>query len=227
MQAVILAGGRGTRLRPLTNTMPKAMVPVRGEPFISHLLKLLRRGGVHEVILCVSYLAGHVGEFVSDGKKWGIQVYYSLELPPLGTAGALKQADRQLDDTFLVVNGDTYLPIDYSDVMAKFASSGKKGMIVAYGNKPHSGVRNDLLVEGDKVIRCSKSSPESEFNHVNAGVVALAKETAQLLPKEGDLEGFYNELIKMDSLTVYTTRQIFYDIGTFEGIKRLEEYLLL
>lgn len=225
MQAVILAGGLGTRLRPLTDTIPKAMVPVRGEPFISLLLKLFGKGDMDNVVLCLGYRAHQIINFVIK-KDWGMQLFYSIERTPLGMAGAIKSAERLLDDAFLVINGDTYLPIDYSDVMAKFIEWGKKAMIVAYNNKPYSGVKNDLsITSGGNVIKCSKSGPEAELNYVNAGVVALRKEVVQLLPKQGDLESFYPELIKNNELNAYITRQIFYDIGTFEGIKRLEEYL--
>src|SRR5579862_4785248 len=111
---VILAGGLATRLRPLTETIPKALIEINGEPFIAHQLCLLAARGVQEVVLCLGYLGEQIIDFVGDGKKFGLNVKYVFDGEKLlGTAGAIKHAFSALPDTFFVLNGDSYLPCEY------------------------------------------------------------------------------------------------------------------
>lgn len=227
MKAVILAGGLGTRLKPLTEKTPKVMVPVKGKPFIAHLLNLLIEGGVNEAVLCLGYLAEQVMDFVSDGRKWGIKVSYSIEKEPLGTAGALKQAEPMLNDTFLVINGDTYLPIKHIDVMETFLRLDKEGTMTVCS---HPKYRNDVLVKDGLVVKNSKLNPEPDFNYVNAGVLALKRDALlyyrHFLPSQTVSleEGLYPPLVHYRLMAAYITKERFYDIGTFEGIRALEEY---
>src|SRR5208282_6436393 len=113
-QAVILAGGLGTRMRPITETIPKPMIAVAGEPFLHHQLSLLRSFGIRRVLLLVAYLGDQIENYFGDGTSLGLQLGYSYESAPLGTGGALKNAEALLDDEFVVLNGDTYLAIDYA-----------------------------------------------------------------------------------------------------------------
>src|SRR5690348_11378619 len=135
LPVAILAGGLATRLRPLTETIPKALVEVRGEPFIAHQLRLLETNGVRRVVLCVSYLAEMVRDFVGDGGRFGIEVEYSLDGPVLrGTAGAIRQALPLLGDAFFVLYGDSYLPCDYAGIAAAFEQSGKPALMTVFRN---------------------------------------------------------------------------------------------
>src|SRR4029077_9597920 len=113
MQVLILAGGLGTRMRPITETIPKPMITVAGKPFLQHQLELLRGAGIAKVLLLVAYLGEQIREYFGDGAKFGCKISYSFEPAPLGTGGALKNAEAQLQDDFVLVNGDTYLGIDY------------------------------------------------------------------------------------------------------------------
>src|SRR4249920_371008 len=110
----ILAGGLATRLRPVTETIPKALIEVAGEPFLAHQLRLLRRNGFDHVVLCVGYLGEQIRDFAGDGSSFGLRVEYVFDGPKLlGTAGALRRALPQLGDAFAVTYGDSYLPVDY------------------------------------------------------------------------------------------------------------------
>jgi len=132
MQAVILAGGLGTRLEPLTKQTPKVMVFVNDRPFLQHLLELLKRQGIDDVILCIGYLREQIKDFLQNGERLEIRIRYSEENERLlGTGGALKQAQNLLDDHFFVINGDTYLPIDYTEIERAFIRCGKS---------PHDGL---------------------------------------------------------------------------------------
>src|SRR5262245_48735047 len=112
MKAVVMAGGEGTRLRPLTSNQPKPMVPVVGKPCMEHILELLRRYGFDEVIVTLACLPQAIQSYFGDGDSIGIPVEYSLEETPLGTAGSVRQAARRLDDTFLVISGDALTDVD-------------------------------------------------------------------------------------------------------------------
>src|SRR5947207_8867139 len=112
MQALILAGGEGTRLRPLTSTVPKPVVPLAGRPFITFMIDWLRRHGVNDVILSCGFLAGGVRDVLGEGKDLGVRLRYVEEPVPLGTGGALRFAGDLLDERFLMLNGDVRTDID-------------------------------------------------------------------------------------------------------------------
>src|SRR3989338_1997571 len=114
MQTVILAGGRGTRLSPITNMIPKPMVTVKDKPFLEYLLLMLKRNSLEKILLCVGYLGEKIEVYFGDGRRLGMEIKYSYEKEPLGTAGGLKLAENLLEEEFLVLYGDSYLDIDYS-----------------------------------------------------------------------------------------------------------------
>lgn len=230
MQAVILAGGLGTRLKPLTSQVSKVMVPISEKPFLLHLLELLKSRGVNDVILCIGYLGQQIQNFFCNGESLGIRIRYSQErYKLLGTGGALKQTQSLLDDYFLVINGDTYLPIDYSEVERAFLSSGKKALMVVYDNQEDTGVKNNVELDDNlMVVKYDKKSLMPSLKYVEAGVLGLKREALDLT-KEGhsiSLEkGLYPVLIEQKELAAYVSRQRFYDIGTPEQCVIFEEYL--
>lgn len=230
MQAVILAGGLGTRLRPLTEQTAKVMTLVNGRPFLLHLLELLKGEDVKDIVLCIGYLGKQIRDFFGDGKSLGIRIRYSEETEQLlGTGGALKQAQNLLDDHFFVINGDTYLPVNYSKVEEAFLSCGKKGLMVIYDNREATGVKNNVEVDSDlMVMRYDKESLHTNLTFVETGVLALSRETLDLI-EEGcsvSLEkGLYPFLIQQREFAAYVTEQRFYDIGTPEQHKILEAFL--
>ncbi|MFH1386999.1 MAG: sugar phosphate nucleotidyltransferase, partial [bacterium] len=135
MQAVILAGGAGTRLRPLTLNTPKPMIEVNGQPFLSYIVNQLKGVGVTDFVFCVGYLADKFQAYFGDGGRFGVKIVYSVENGFMGTGGALKNAESLLQDEFLVLNGDTYLPIDYNEVINAFRASGRTALLVIYNNQ--------------------------------------------------------------------------------------------
>ena len=230
MQAVILAGGLGTRLRPLTERIPKVMVPVNGEPFLLHLLQLLKSQGINDIVLCIGHLGQQVKDSFGNGKALGMNLIYSEEKGKLlGTGGALKQAQTLLDDYFLVINGDTYLPIDYREVEKAFLRHGKKSLMVVYDNRDDTEVKNNVMLDDNLMVKSyNKKNPDRNFHYVEAGVLALKKEVLNLL-KEGIPvsleEGLYPGLIRQGEMVAYIARQRFYDIGLPEQKKAFEEFL--
>ncbi len=228
MQAVILAGGLGTRLRPVTGQVPKVLVPVNGRPFLLELLEMLKGQGIVDVILCVGYRGEQVKELLRNGGSLGLRLSYSEEGERLlGTGGALRRAQPLLDEHFLVINGDTYLPLDYADLARAFLGRGKKSMMVAYDNREDTGVSNNITLDEEMmVVKHDKGAGDCDY--VEAGVLALKREVLDCLEEgaSSSLErGLYPRLIRQRELAAYITGQRFYDIGTPQQLGIFAEYL--
>ncbi len=230
MQVVILAGGFGKRLRPLTEQIPKVMVPINGLPFLLHLLNFLKSRGSNDIVLCIGYLGKQVRDFFGNGENLGVRIRYSEEQERLlGTGGALKQAQNLLDEHFFVINGDTYLPLDYRELAGVFSNCGKKALMVVYNNKEDTSVKNNVKLDNDlMVIKHDKESPDPTLNYVEAGVLALRGEALNLIEEGCSIsleKGLYPILIQQKELAAYVTEQRFYDIGTPEQQRIFEELL--
>ena len=136
LPVAILAGGLATRIRPFTESIPKALIAIHGEPFLAHQLRMLRLRGVTRVVLCVGYRGEQIQQFAGDGAQFGLEVDYSFDGPALlGTAGAIRRALPQLGDAFFVLYGDSYLPCDYQRVEEAFLASAKSGLMTVYRNE--------------------------------------------------------------------------------------------
>lgn len=230
MQAVILAGGLGTRLRPLTEQIPKVMVPVNDKPFLLHLLKLLKSQGVRDIVLCIGYLGGQIKDSFGQGESIGIRIRYNEEKARLlGTGGALKQAQHLLAEHFFVINGDTYLPIDYGEMEKAFLKCRKRALMAVYDNQEDIGVKNNVKLDNAlMVVGYDKGSSVLGLRYVDAGVLVFRREVLELI-EEGcpvSLEnGLYLTLIQQRELAAYVTEQRFYDIGTIERQGIFEEFM--
>src|SRR5213592_3995089 len=118
MKAVVMAGGEGTRLRPLTSNQPKPMVPIVGKPCMEHILELLKTHGFDDIVVTVAFLPQAIRSYFGDGTNLGLDISYSVEESPLGTAGSVRLASGALDDTFLVISGDALCDIDLTALVA-------------------------------------------------------------------------------------------------------------
>lgn len=231
MQAVILAGGLGTRLRPITEETPKPMVLVAGKPYLEHQLRLLRRQGITDIVLLTGYLGEQIEKHFREGGRLGVRIRYSREGTPLGTGGALREAVALLGREFLVIYGDSYLPIDYRDVLSSLRDSSAIGLVVVYDNGlADTSVRNNIGVdERGLVVRYDKESANDPgLAYVEAGVLAFRREVVELLSGTGLLSlerEVFPKLIARQSLLAYRTMQRFYDIGTPERLRTIEAYL--
>ena len=214
MQAVILAGGLGTRLRPVTHKVPKPMVEVNGKPFLEYLILLLKKNGIDDIVLLIGHLGEQIKGYFGDGSKFGVNIKYSVEEELLGTGGAIKNAESLLNDVFLVLNGDTYLDTDYSALISSF--KGSLGVVVVY--KSEDKEVNNIRLNKNLVAEYKKGSP---LDFADAGVQIFKKDILKLMPAgKVSLETeIYPKLIKQKQLRAFVTENKFYDIGTF---KRLE-----
>jgi NDP-sugar pyrophosphorylase family protein len=229
-QAVILAGGLGTRMLPITTSIPKPMIPVNGKPFLHYQLELLARYGLRRVLLLVAYLGEQIEAYFGKGAAPGMELAYSYEPEPLGTGGALKNAAAQLDNQFVVLNGDTYLPIDYCALLQSFREKNNSAMIVAY--RPATEASADLVsrlpknlavsVEG-RVTAYRKREPEG-LTHIDAGVLVLRKDVLDAIAPQRKCsleEEIFPQLIAQHRMEAWTTTEAFYDMGTPAGLEAL------
>lgn len=225
MQAAILVGGLGTRLGPLTESVPKPMVVVGGKPFLEHEIGLLKSCGINDFVLCVGYLGEKVEGHFGDGSAWGVRVRYSYDGPKLlGPAGALKRAETLLDEFFFVTYGDAYLRADYKSMMKALVESRRLGAMAVYENHNKYG-RSDVAVSDGRVVRYDKRG--TGMSWVNFGVSALRKGALSLIPsgRECGEEEFYGELIKRDELLAFPVADRFYEIGTPASLREFERFI--
>jgi NDP-sugar pyrophosphorylase family protein len=223
----ILAGGLATRLRPVTATIPKALIEVAGEPFLAHQLRLLRRNGFERVVVCVGYLGEKIQAFAGDGRAFGLRVEYAFDGPQLlGTAGALRCALPMLGDEFAVIYGDSYLPCDYRAALAAFHDSGKLGLMSVYRNE---GLWDTSNVEfaGGSILAYDKANRTPAMRHIDYGLGAFQRDAFEDVPAGGphDLAAVYQGLLRRGELAAWESSERFYEIGSVEGINDLGEFL--
>jgi NDP-sugar pyrophosphorylase family protein len=234
-QAVILAGGLGTRMRPVTETIPKTMIPVAGKPFLQHQLELLRGYQIRDVLLLVAYRGKQIEEHFGDGAGLRCRITYLHEPSPLGTGGALKRAGARLHDSFVLLNGDTYLAIDYGTLMAKYAALDCMALIVAYKKSPGrissalaDSLPNNLIVLEDGRVSAYRKRDPKGMTHIDAGVIVLGKEILGWLPEGRPFsleEEIYPRLIAEGQMRAWVTTEPFCDMGSPEGLAALEAKL--
>jgi len=230
MQAVILAGGLGTRLGSLTRKTPKPMVPVAGRPYLEHQLRLLRDQSIRDVILLTGYLGEQIEGYFGDGRRFDLRIRYSRERQPLGTGGALREARLLLNATFLLLYGDSLLPIEYAAAARRLTDSAALGVIVAYKDTfGQTAVSpNVALDRSGLVARYDKTTADASLEYVEAGVSCFRRDVLDLMPADGPVsleQCVFPRLIERRQLAGLPTPQRFYDIGTPERLRDIEEYL--
>ncbi len=223
----ILAGGFATRLRPLTEKVPKLLLEVAGEPFFSHQLRLLKKAGFTRIVLCAGYLGEQIVDRYGDGRAWGMQIDYSFDGPKLlGTGGALIRALPLLGDAFYVLYGDSYLPIDYLDVGRAFLASAQPGLMTVYENRGQYDSSNVWFADGAIKVY-DKKTRIPEMHHIDYGLGLLRAEVLRAWPRDTvvDLADVYGRLVAAGQLAGYEARQRFYEIGSPAGLQELDALL--
>lgn len=225
VQGVILAGGLATRLRPLTDAVPKVMVDIQGKPFLRYQLDLLRKNDVNDIVLCVGHLADKVREHFGDGKAFGVRIRYSDEGPHLmGTAGALKKAQPMLAKMFLVLDGDSYLALDYKKIMTSFKDRDKLALMVVYKNHDRYD-KSNTTIDGDMVKAYDRSRKIPGMVHIHAGLSVLRREALALIPSDrsSSQDELWSELIASDQLMAFTAPGRFYEVGSISGLAEFRQ----
>ncbi len=223
----ILAGGLATRLRPITETLPKALLEVADEPFVAHQLRLLEAAGFRKVVFCVGHLGEMIESFVGNGAEFGVQVSYVYDGARLrGTGGAIAHALPELGERFLILYGDSYLQIDYRAVVAHFASSGKPALMTVFRNEGHWDASNVLFAE-NQIRRYDKRHPSPEMEYIEYGLGGLKAEALAGFREQAkfDLADVYTQLVEEGRMASYEVGERFYEIGSPEGLKELDGLL--
>ena len=221
MQALILAGGEGTRLRPLTSTVAKPVVPLAGRPFISYMLGWLRGHGIDEAILSCGFMADGVRRVLGDGRELGVKLRYVEEPEPLGTGGALKYAEELLDERFLMLNGDVLTDIDLTAQLRQHEETGARATLALIGVDDPSAYglvrrRDDLSVRG---FLEKPNADEIDTNLVNAGAYVLERTVLGQMAPAGTRISIERDVFPKlvdDGLYGYAASGYWLDIGTPE-----------
>jgi len=227
MQIVILCGGKATRLYPLTKKIPKSMMRFEGKPFLEQQLDLLKKNRIFDIVLCVGYKAEQIKKYFGDGKNFGVEIKYSSDKKKLlGTGGALKKAENLLEDSFLVMWGDSYLPFNFQKAIKFFKKSNKPGMMIVFKNLNKYEPSN-VEVKNNLVKSYSKKRKTKKMKYIDYGISIYRKEVLKHLPKNQicDLTKLQQALIKKRQLLAYPAEKRFYQIGSPDGLEELKNYI--
>lgn len=223
----ILAGGLAKRLRPVTETIPKALVTVAGAPFLTHQLRLLHSAGLRRIVICAGYLGEMIEAEMGDGANLDLRIDYSFDGPRLlGTGGALKRALPLLGRRFLVLYGDSYLPIAYRKVALAFAEAEMAALMTVYQNEGRWDTSN-VQFEAGRILCYDKQKRTPEMRHIDYGLGILRAEALASWPDDEpfDLADVYRRLLSENQLAGYEVTERFYEIGSPEGLAELDAFL--
>jgi NDP-sugar pyrophosphorylase family protein len=227
LPVAILAGGLATRLRPVTEKVPKSLLDVNGEPFIAHQLRLLKANGITRVVLCVGFLGEMVRDVVKDGHAFGLEVKYSFDGPSLlGTAGALKRALPLLGRAFLTLYGDSYLLCDYAAVARTFEESGKEALMTVFHNEGQWDTSN-VEFENGRILAYNKKERTPRMQYIDYGLGAFTAKAFERVPAEQafDLADLYQAVLADGELAGMEIAQRFYEIGSPAGLEETAKFI--
>jgi NDP-sugar pyrophosphorylase family protein len=223
LPAAILAGGLGTRLYPVTERIPKALVEVRGEPFLAHQFRLLRDRGIRRVVMCVGHYGEQIRDFAGDGRRFGLEVEFSWDGPVLrGTAGALRHALPLLGEEFFVLYGDSYLVCSYSATAEAFHRAGKPGLMTVFRNDGSWDTSN-VEFDGGRILAYDKKNRTPRMRHIDYGLGVFHQ--SAFGGGHADLAELYQDLLRRGELAAYEVPDRFYEVGSLEGIRDFAQYL--
>ena len=225
---VIISGGVATRLRPLTESVPKAMLKVAGLPFIAHQLSLLKNKGIQRVIICSGYLSKQIEDFVGNGSKFGLSVSFSVEGEKLlGTGGAVKKALPLLENDFFLIYGDAYLDVNFKNIYDYFLSQKGLGLMAVFKNRDAWDSSNIMFKDG-RIINYDKENKTENMDYIDYGLGILKKSAFDLMKNKEifDLSELYKKIIIMREMIAFEVATRFYEIGSPKGLEETEKYLL-
>jgi N-acetyl-alpha-D-muramate 1-phosphate uridylyltransferase len=227
LPVAILAGGLATRLRPITEKIPKALVEVAGKPFIYHQLEYLRKEGIKKIILCVGYLGEMIEKEVGDGSRFGLEISYSYDGDlPLGTGGAIKKALSLLGENFYVLYGDSFLPIHFKPVEDFYFMSKKPALMTIILNENKWDKSNVVCNEGI-ITEYNKKESHPQMKFIDYGLGILSKALFNSYKEEFffDLADIYHQLSITGQLAGFEVSERFYEIGSRKGLEDTKLYL--
>lgn len=221
-KAVILAGGRGMKLRPYTYEVPKPLLPIRSKPILEYLIEKLKEAEIREIILCISYLGEKIKEYFADGRRFGVKIYYSQEKKPLGTGGALKKVIPLLkNQPFAVAHGDILTNLSIGDLI-HFHKNQPTVATVALTLVKNPSPFGQIKLHGTRVVSFHSKTKKGEEDSylINAGIYVFNKEIFQFFPKDKEkfmVEEVLESLIKQKKLSGFVFEEQWFDVGTPEN----------
>jgi len=225
-QAVILAGGQGMRLRPLTLTIPKPLIPIHNKAFVQYLVERLQKNGIKEVVFLTGYLGDQIEKYFGDGKKFGLKITYSYSPLDCDTGTRIRNASHLLDNMFLLLYGDNYWPLNLKELTAFYKKAGTKALVTVYKNND-SYTKNNMRVNMKRIVEVyDKTRKAKELNGVDIGFFILKKNIIKDFP-HGDFsfeEIVLPNLIKENQLAGFFTQHKYYGLSTLERIPVIEEF---
>lgn len=224
MYAIVLAGGLGLRLRPYTDDKPKSMVEVLKRPILEYQIEWLRRAGVSDVVIACGYRHEAIEHYFGDGKRFGVNLTYSIEEKPLGTGGAIKRAFLRggVRDTFVVVNGDTITSINLKDAVDFHRSNGGIATVVVVPYRSSFGI---VEVEDGNIVKGFQEKPELP-HWVNSGIYVLEEDVVAYLPDEGSFEKLaLPKVAEQRRLFAYKSSGFWKPIDTHKDLLEAEDEL--
>jgi|SRR5579862_556969 len=223
----ILAGGLATRLRPLTEKIPKVLLPLAGKPFLSHQLVLLKEQGIRNVVLCLGYLGELVEREFGDGQTLGMNLKYSFDGPKLlGTGGAIRRALPNLGEEFFVLYGDSYLTTPFRPIAEFFEKSGKQGLMTVYRNEGLYDTSN-VVFRDRQIVAYDKELRSPEMRYIDYGLSLFRSTVFRAYPagQVFDLAEVMKKLVGSGQLAGFEVLERFYEIGSTSGLTELEKAL--
>jgi histidinol-phosphate phosphatase family protein len=227
-QAVILAGGRGTRMRPITDDRPKPMIPVLGRPFLEYQIQQLRDQGFERVLLLLGYLPEVVRRHFGDGRRWGIHIEYSLTAPDQLTSSRVATARDLLDPCFLLLYCDNYWPMQIERLWSRFAAAGKPALITVYANKDDYS-RGSVILDNEGNVRIfDRLRTTPGLRGVEISYAIITDLALKLLPERDTLfeEAIYTPLAQQRRLAAYLSEHRYYSVGSLHRLPSTENFLL-
>ena len=212
MKALILAGGRGKRLRPLTDKIPKPLILIDKIPLIERSIKYLKKFGINDIIVCSGYKSKHIEKFLKSKKNFGCTITFSIEKTPLGTGGAIKKAARNLNESsFVVINGDVITNIDLKKILKKPNTIASNELKTKFGT---------MKIKNNKILKFNEKNDVSNV-WMNPGLYHLSKDIVKILPNKGSIEAdVFPKLAKKKSLnSVKFKKIVWHSIESFKDIE--------
>ncbi len=226
-QAVILAGGRGTRLGPFTRAQPKPMVHFHGKPFLEYVVEMLREQGFERILLLLGYLPEVIQDYFGDGSRWGVHIAYSVSDADDLTVRRVQLVEDRLDPCFLLMYCDNYWPMQMEKMWERFTAAGVPAMVTIYGNKDKFS-RDSVQVGEDGYVRVfDRSRTTPGLQGVEISYAILSRSVLELLPQQDALfeEAVYPQLVERRQLVAYVTDHRYYSVGSVERLPLTEMFL--
>lgn len=224
-KAVILAGGQGTKMRPYTYEMPKALLPIKGKPILEHLIENLKKSGIYDIIICIGHLGDKIKDYFGNGSRFGVNIIYSEEKKTLETGGAIKKVKNFLsEDPFLVIHGDILFDLNLVDILDFHKVEGLMAT-AALTTENNAAVFGRFKLHGIKIEEFLEKPKKNKLESylVNAGVYVFDKKIFDYFPKEKEnflLEDILRKLIQERQVAGFVFSGKWFDVGTLENYEK-------